>query len=265
MTFYELLYKVVDLLEREGKTSYRALKREFEIDDETLDDIRQELVVVKEIARDVDGEMLVLIPTKVTSSKEEKPKKSIPSKEDVTKNKDPIVSEPHDSHDDEGTTKGATDRNKNPTPKKHVLKWLGAALVLIGVLLPWFSTRVTGMNYSNSVTGLELTQGLLSIAAGIIGGIAGIVANKKPLSLKWLGLLVLIAGVVIIGFTLDVINGVSGSDLSFMAGKNGMKLRQNPEIGVYITLFGGCLLFLGGLSSLFREKKAIQFLFWQTR
>ena len=52
----------IDLLEKEGKISYRALQREFEIDDETVDDIKQELVAVKQIARDIDGEMLELIP-----------------------------------------------------------------------------------------------------------------------------------------------------------------------------------------------------------
>ncbi len=214
MTFYELLNKVENLLEREGKMSYRALQREFEIDVETLDDIRQELVVVKKIARDIDGEMLELIQAKAPNSKE----------------------------------------------KKHILKWLGAALVLVGVILPWVTVRMPsgGINpnsvNSYSSTGLDLTQGLFSIAAGIIGAIAGLVANKKPLSLKWLSLLILIAGVVIIGFTVDVINGVSGSDIGYF----GVVIKQNPEVGVFITLIGGCLLFFGGLASLLRKKKSIK-------
>lgn len=258
MAFYELLNKVVNLLEREGKASYRALQREFEIDAETIDDVRKELVEVKKIARDIDGEILELIPEKAPSSKEKQSKKSIPSKEDVDKYKDPIISELDDSHEEDETTKGVKVRNKKPKLKKHILKWLGATFVLVGVLLPWVSVRMqvagSGMNYPTSFTGLDLTQGLLSIAAGIIGGIAGLIANKKPLSSKWLSLLILIAGVVIIGFTLDVIDGVSKRDLSMQA----LRFRQNPEAGVFITLLGGCLLFFSGLASLLRKKKAIK-------
>ena len=37
MTFYEVLAQVLELLQREGRVSYRALKIQFSLDDTTLD------------------------------------------------------------------------------------------------------------------------------------------------------------------------------------------------------------------------------------
>src|SRR5262245_39919554 len=59
MTFYEVLDQVVALLQRQQLVSYRALKREFELDDALLDDLKAELIEVKELAVDKDGRMLV--------------------------------------------------------------------------------------------------------------------------------------------------------------------------------------------------------------
>jgi hypothetical protein len=38
MGFYEILDQVVDLLRRRGRVTYRALKREFQVDDAFLED-----------------------------------------------------------------------------------------------------------------------------------------------------------------------------------------------------------------------------------
>jgi predicted ATPase/class 3 adenylate cyclase len=43
MTFYEVVRQVLDLLQRQGRVSYRALKREFGIDDDYIEDLREEL------------------------------------------------------------------------------------------------------------------------------------------------------------------------------------------------------------------------------
>src|SRR4030095_15334304 len=59
MTFYEVLEQVRELLQRHGRMSYRALKRQFELDDAYLDDLRAELVEVQRVAVDQDGTMLV--------------------------------------------------------------------------------------------------------------------------------------------------------------------------------------------------------------
>src|SRR5713101_7647397 len=59
MTFEEILAQVRDLLQREGRVSYRALKRRFALDDEYLEDLKAELIDAKRIAVDEDGKVLV--------------------------------------------------------------------------------------------------------------------------------------------------------------------------------------------------------------
>src|SRR5262249_11314444 len=43
MDFYAVLDQIVDLLSRRGRLSYRALKRQFALDDELLADLKTEL------------------------------------------------------------------------------------------------------------------------------------------------------------------------------------------------------------------------------
>ena len=67
MKFSELVDESVSLLERQGRVSYRALRREFDLDDDLLDDLKQELVDVLEVAGDRDGTMLVWIGRRTES------------------------------------------------------------------------------------------------------------------------------------------------------------------------------------------------------
>ncbi len=59
MRFAEIVKQAVTMLEDSGRVSYRALKREFDLDQETLDDLKNELIEVLEVAVDKNGEMLV--------------------------------------------------------------------------------------------------------------------------------------------------------------------------------------------------------------
>ena len=61
MTFEEILAQVLTVLQREKRVSYRALKRRFALDDDYLEDIKDELIYAKKLA--VDGENRVLIWT----------------------------------------------------------------------------------------------------------------------------------------------------------------------------------------------------------
>jgi len=67
MDFYEVLDQVVALLQRQGRVSYRALKRQFALDDEYVEDLKAELIEVKELAMDKDGKMLVWRGAEVTT------------------------------------------------------------------------------------------------------------------------------------------------------------------------------------------------------
>src|SRR5262245_46113452 len=59
MTFEETLGHVIALLQREGRVTYRALKRHFDLDDDYLADLTAELIEAKRLAVDEDGKVLV--------------------------------------------------------------------------------------------------------------------------------------------------------------------------------------------------------------
>src|SRR5262245_50420788 len=68
MTFYEVLAQVMTLLQRHERVSYRALKRQFDLDDAYVEDLKAELVEVQGLARDQDGTMLVWIGKATTAA-----------------------------------------------------------------------------------------------------------------------------------------------------------------------------------------------------
>ena len=61
MKFSEVVDQAAALLERKERLSYRALKREFELDDSALEDLKDELIDIQELAADKDGKMLVWV------------------------------------------------------------------------------------------------------------------------------------------------------------------------------------------------------------
>ena len=61
MTFDEVLTNVIDLLQRQGRVSYRALKRRFDLDDDYLEDLKDEIIKAQRLAVDEGGEVLVWV------------------------------------------------------------------------------------------------------------------------------------------------------------------------------------------------------------
>ena len=61
MTFLELLAQVRELLQSKGRVSYRALKLQFNLDDEYLDGLKDELIEAERIAADEEGKVLVWV------------------------------------------------------------------------------------------------------------------------------------------------------------------------------------------------------------
>jgi class 3 adenylate cyclase/predicted ATPase len=59
MKFSEVVVQTVAWLQREGRVSYRALKREFDLDDEFLADLKIEIIEAKRLAVDENGIVLV--------------------------------------------------------------------------------------------------------------------------------------------------------------------------------------------------------------
>src|SRR5262249_30792669 len=59
MSFEEILNQTRAMLQRQGRVSYRALKRQFDLDDAYVEDVKLELIEVHRVAVDQDNTMLV--------------------------------------------------------------------------------------------------------------------------------------------------------------------------------------------------------------
>ena len=83
MTFEEALAHVIEVLQREGGISYRALQRRFDLDDAYLEDLKVELIEAKQLARDENGRILVwtgnTLPTAAPTIVQEGPPGSWPA------------------------------------------------------------------------------------------------------------------------------------------------------------------------------------------
>src|SRR4051812_49608042 len=59
MTFEEILDQAIAMLQRRGRLTYGALKRQFQLDDTYLEDLKAELIEGQRVAVDEDGRVLV--------------------------------------------------------------------------------------------------------------------------------------------------------------------------------------------------------------
>src|SRR5919197_1055556 len=59
MDFYAVLDEILELLQRHKRVTYRALKRQFGLDDAYLEDLKAEIIEARQLAIDQDGTMLV--------------------------------------------------------------------------------------------------------------------------------------------------------------------------------------------------------------
>ena len=68
MTFDEILTQIIDLLKRQGRVSYSALKRRFDLNDDYLNDLKDELLFAHPV---VDEDNRGLVWTGKTASRQE--------------------------------------------------------------------------------------------------------------------------------------------------------------------------------------------------
>src|SRR5713226_8277455 len=59
MDFYAVLDEIRTLLQRRGRVTYRALKVQFQLDDEALEALKEELIEAQQLAQDENGRLLV--------------------------------------------------------------------------------------------------------------------------------------------------------------------------------------------------------------
>ena len=62
MNFARVLKEVLWCLVTEGGISYRRIRLSFGLDDDALEELRSELIGIKRVAADIDGEFLVWAP-----------------------------------------------------------------------------------------------------------------------------------------------------------------------------------------------------------
>ncbi len=68
MTFDEVLDQVRELLQRRGRVTYRSLKLRYQLDDELLAGVTDELIKAERVAAEEDGEVLVWVGASPVSS-----------------------------------------------------------------------------------------------------------------------------------------------------------------------------------------------------
>ena len=59
MTFEEILDQAIAMLQRRGRLTYSTLKRQFQLDDAALEDLKNELIEGQRLAVDEEGNVLV--------------------------------------------------------------------------------------------------------------------------------------------------------------------------------------------------------------
>jgi len=59
MTFEDLFAQICELLQRQSRVSYWALKRRFDLSDDDIEGLKDELIYAKRLAMDEDGRVLV--------------------------------------------------------------------------------------------------------------------------------------------------------------------------------------------------------------
>ena len=67
MTFEEILDQAIAMLQRRGRLTYGALKRQFQLDDAYVEDVKNELIEGQRVAVDEDGRVLVWTGDAVTA------------------------------------------------------------------------------------------------------------------------------------------------------------------------------------------------------
>ena len=67
MAYDELFANVCEALQREQRISYRALRRRFELSDDDLEDLKDELIYAKKLAVDEENRVIVWVGDKASA------------------------------------------------------------------------------------------------------------------------------------------------------------------------------------------------------
>ena len=92
MEFYDVVGHVLELLQRQKRVSYRALKLQFRIDDDYIEDVKEELLYAHQSSVQTDDRGLIWTGDKVSdetpiyepSSEPRSPKTTEPAREPLS-------------------------------------------------------------------------------------------------------------------------------------------------------------------------------------
>jgi len=136
------------------------------------------------------------------------------------------------------------------------LIFIGTIIVVIGIFLPWLSGYVSGPMLSSgvqTVTGYELNQGLIGAGIALLSGVLGLLGSGKVMPRRFVGFMIVIASIVIVMVSGSLIIEPGGGIVS--AGPLNIRTSVSPEPGVFVTVIGGIVLFIGSLIVAFKSKE----------
>lgn len=239
-TYFDLISSVTELLEEHGRVSYRAIQRELEIGDDVLADVKMELIEVKGIARDVGGSMIELVGATQPAPKQPTTKSvPVPMAADLPSKASPVTP----------TSGVPSAAPTSPPVRRSAMIWVGAAMVAVGVVMPWAKAYIRIGDLGSQVqtaTGLDVNQGLLSLGVSITGAILGFLAARPTVSARFVAFVVFVTGGVVLASTMQALDGIGRSAFN-VGGVNLMSIRIKEQPGIFVSMAGGGLLALGGL------------------
>ena len=96
MTFDEVLDQIRELLQQRGRVTYRSLKLRYQLDDELLAGVTDELISAERVAVDEDGKVLVWIGTSLVSGSTSENQKPETRNEQPVSRPQPLDARPTD-------------------------------------------------------------------------------------------------------------------------------------------------------------------------
>jgi hypothetical protein len=79
MTFEEILDQAMALLQRRGRVTYRMLKVQFQLSDEQLEALKEELIYGQQLAVDEEGKVLVWAERAAAAAPPERDRTPVPA------------------------------------------------------------------------------------------------------------------------------------------------------------------------------------------
>lgn len=149
-----------------------------------------------------------------------------------------------------------------PTPLLPLIALvLGILFIVVGVFaLDWYKADITVegplQTHTTASKRLDLDAGGLGLAAGAIGGVAGMLGVRSSDSIRPLGVLVVLASLITAATALYLMFGPPAADESVVVPGITATADVSPDVGGYATLVGAIAVGVGGFALLLAPSRA---------